>query len=262
MCIRDRGNEDEATIPDDIPFSVIDINIAEDDEDEEVEKRAEGGVIEAANGFAGTTTTSSIQELRYYKKVLSSEVISGHAQNREAYYSDDNTTDLDIDTSFENVLYRIFPDSKYNTTSSFISSRHPNQKVTASDRGFILSASYANSDSNRLSGEVDTQFVTIPSVGALNLNSRKVRIESSSLLGNLQFDKSNERSQYDQAPIDSNLLGTYFSTTDTVNFDIYASEGYFSTDDLIGDTDVRNICLLYTSPSPRDLSTSRMPSSA
>ena len=42
-------------------------------------------------------------------------------------------------------------------------------------------------------------------------------------------------------PLDSNLLGTYFSTTDTVNFDIYASEGYFSVDDLIGDTDVRNI---------------------
>lgn len=48
------GNADEATIPDDIPFSVIDIQIAEgDDDDDEVEKRAEGGVIEAANGFAG-----------------------------------------------------------------------------------------------------------------------------------------------------------------------------------------------------------------
>ena len=51
------GNADEATIPDDIPFSVIDINIAEDDD--EVEKRAEGGVIEAANGFAGTTTATN-----------------------------------------------------------------------------------------------------------------------------------------------------------------------------------------------------------
>ena len=190
--------------------------------------------------FSGTSTTASIQELRYYKKVLSREVIEGHAQNREAYYSDDNTTDLDIDTSFENVLYRIFPDSKYNTTSSFISSRHPNQKVTASDRGFILSASYTNSDSNRLAGEVDTQFVTIPSVGALNLSNQKVRIESSSLQGPLQRDKSNEISQYDYAALDSNLLGTYFSTTDTVNFDIYASEGYFDVDDLIGDTDVRN----------------------
>ena len=53
------GNADEATIPDDIPFSVIDINIAEGEEDEDVEKRAEGGVIEAANGFAGTTTTTN-----------------------------------------------------------------------------------------------------------------------------------------------------------------------------------------------------------
>ena len=31
-------------------------------------------------------------------------------------------------------------------------------------------------------------------------------------------------------------------------------------DDLVGE--MRDICLLYTSPSPRDLSTSRMPSSA
>ena len=33
---------------------------------------------------------------------------------------------------------------------------------------------------------------------------------------------------------------------------------YFTT----ADTWTRDICLLYTSPSPRDLSTSRMPSSA
>ena len=30
----------------------------------------------------------------------------------------------------------------------------------------------------------------------------------------------------------------------------------------VSETTIRNICLLYTSPSPRDLSTSRMPSSA
>ena len=187
------------------------------------------------------TSTASIQEIRYYKKKLSGEVIDGHAKNREAYYSDDNTTDLDIDTSFENVLYRIFPDSTFNNVSGSISSIHPNQEFTSSDRGFILSASFQHGHPQHLSGEVDTQYVTIPSVGALNLSNNKVRIESSSLQGPLQFDRSNELSQYDQAPLDSNLLGTYFSTTDTVNFDIYASEGYFSVDDLIGDTDVRNI---------------------
>ena len=83
-------------------------------------------------------------------------------------------------------------------------------------------------------------YVTIPSVGALNLTNNKVRIESGSLRGPMLFDKSNEVSEYDYAPNDSNLLGTYVSTTDTVNFDIYASEGYFDIDDLVGDTDVRN----------------------
>tara|TARA_A100000171_G_scaffold13916_1_gene12006 strand:- start:2136 stop:3920 length:1785 start_codon:yes stop_codon:yes gene_type:complete len=60
------GNSDEATIPDDIPFSVIDIQIAEgdDDDDDKVEKRAEGGVIEAANGFAGTTTATNPLQTR------------------------------------------------------------------------------------------------------------------------------------------------------------------------------------------------------
>lgn len=59
------GNADEATIPDDIPFSVIDIQIAEgEDDDDEVEKRAEGGVIEAANGFAGTTTATNPLQTR------------------------------------------------------------------------------------------------------------------------------------------------------------------------------------------------------
>jgi len=59
------GNADEATIPDDIPFSVIDIQIAEgDDDDDKVEKRAEGGVIKAANGFAGTTTATNPLQTR------------------------------------------------------------------------------------------------------------------------------------------------------------------------------------------------------
>ena len=36
------------------------------------------------------------------------------------YFSDDNTTDLDIDTSYEKVLYRIFPDSQFRNVSGSI----------------------------------------------------------------------------------------------------------------------------------------------
>ena len=55
-------------------------------------------------------------------------------------------------------------------------------------------------------------------------------------------------------------LALIISTTSGCGW-LWGDEGYFrdrSTDYL----DARQTCLLYTSPSPRDLSTSRMPSSA
>jgi len=183
--------------------------------------------------------TASIQEIRYFRDEISNEIIIEHAKNREAYFSDDNTTDLDIDTSFDKLSYRIMPDFNFTNTSSFIRSQHPNQRFTTTDTGLILSASLINFNSSDLVGEVDTQFTKIPSMGALNLMNNKIRIESSSLNGNLDPDKSREISEYDYAPNDSNVLGTYFSTTDAVNNDIYNSEGYFEADDWVGDPDRR-----------------------
>jgi len=183
--------------------------------------------------------TASIQEVRYFRDGISNEIVTEHAKNREAYFSDDNTTDLDIDTSYDKLMYRIFPDSGFSTNTSSIDSLHPNQNFTQSDNGLILSASLINLEPADLVGEVDTQFVTIPSMGALNLMNNKVRIESASLKAGLNPDESNELSEFDYAPNDSNLLGTYFSTTDTVNYDIYNSEGYFEIDDWVGDPDKR-----------------------
>ena len=189
--------------------------------------------------------TASIQEVRYYRDIISNEIVTEHAKNREAYFSDDNTTDLDIDTSYDKLSYRIFPDSTLGSISSsvggnlIIASIHPNQKITESDGGSPLTASMVGITANDLVGEVDTQFMTIPAVGALNLMNNKIRIESSSLRGMLSPDKNVEISEYDYAANDSNLLGTYFSTTDTVNFDIFNSEGYFEIDDWVGDPDER-----------------------
>ena len=190
-------------------------------------------------GSGSTTSTASFQELRYYSTRLSEEIIQEHAKNREAYFTDDNTTDLDIDTAYDTLQYRIFADSGFTSNTSSISSNHPNQQVTQSDGGVILSASVVNMTPSNLIGEVDTMFQTIPSVGALNLMNNKVRIESASLVGDLNPDKSQEVSQFDYAPNDSNILGTYFSTTDTINNDIYNSEGYFEIDDWVGDPDKR-----------------------
>ena len=67
--------------------------------------------------------------------------------------------------------------------------------------------------------------------------------------------------------LDFETDGTYTYTPDT-NFNGNDSFTYIVTDAASGESSTQtatitvNPCLLYTSPSPRDLSTSRMPSSA
>ena len=185
-------------------------------------------------------TQFNLQELRYYYNTISQEIVEDHAKNRDAYFIDDNTTDLDTTGSLVTLVYRQFFDSKYGGSNWNSGSLHPNQEVTTTSTGKILSCSFGPSVSSAdLEGELDTYYSKIPSAGALNVNNNKIRIESSSLAGVLSPDKSQENSQYDYAPLDSNLVGVYFSTTDTVNYDIYNSEGYFEIDDWVGDTDER-----------------------
>jgi len=191
------------------------------------------------DGDGNYSSTASIQEIRYYSSSLSEEIFEEHALNTEAYFSDDNTTDLDNISSYNNLVYRIFPDSGLKTSPTSISSSHPNQFFKTTLGGAPLTASLPNHTSADLVGGVDTQFIKVPSVGALNINNNKVRIESSVLSSSLDVEKTAEVSQYDYAPLDSNLVGLYFSSTDVVNNDIYNSEGYFEVDDWVGDPDDR-----------------------
>lgn len=191
------------------------------------------------DGVGNYSSTASIQEIRYYSSSLSEEIFKEHALNTEAYFSDDNTTDLNSISSYTDLVYRIFPDSGFNTLPTAISSSHPNQFFKTTSGGAPLTASLPSHTSADLVGEVDTQFIRVPSVGSLNLNNNKVRIESSVLSGSLDVEKTAEVSQYDYTQTDSNLVGLYFSPTDVVNNDIYNSEGYFEVDDLIGDPDDR-----------------------
>ena len=192
------------------------------------------------DGVDNYSSTASIQEIRYYSSSLSEEIFQEHALNTEAYFSDDNTTDVDnSQTSYKNLVYRIFPDSGFKTSPTAISSSHPNQFFKTTSGGTPLTASLPNHTSADLVGEVDTQFVKVPSAGTLNDNNNKVRIESSVLSGSLDVEKAVEVSQYDYAPLDSNLVGLYFSSTDVINDDIYNSEGYFEIDDWVGDPDDR-----------------------
>jgi len=62
------GNGDEATMPDDLPFGMMDLVIVEGEEDPEVEEKAQGGIIKANRGsFIVPKFDPRNQDIREYK---------------------------------------------------------------------------------------------------------------------------------------------------------------------------------------------------
>jgi len=179
--------------------------------------------------------SGSIQELRYWADPLNDIVIDEHTLSREMYHGNSPTS------SYFDLKFRFIPDSQIRniaTTSSFYS-QHPNQNITSTETGYILSASLFNFEADDLRGVTEEYFTKVPSAGANNIMNNKVRLENSSLTGVLDVDTKKEKSKYDTAPLDSNQVGIYMSATKMYNEDIYNHTGYFEIDDYIGNPDNR-----------------------
>jgi hypothetical protein len=179
--------------------------------------------------------SGSIQEIRYYDDKLNDTVMDDHTLSREMYHSNNPTS------SFYDLKFRYITDSQINsvTNPDGILSQHPNQQITSSEDGRVVSASLYGFTSNDLVGVVDEYYTRVPSAAFNNIMNNKVRIESSTLTGVLDVDTKKEKSAFDTAPLDSNLLGIYLSATSVYNDDIYNHTGYFQLDDYIGDPDCR-----------------------
>lgn len=78
-----------------------------------------------------------------------------------------------------------------------------------------------------------TVTATVPSLGFGYSN--KIRFESASLVGDLSYKSRATKKSFDQAPIDSNRLGLFFSPIKEINMDILKSFGDFNIDNYIGD---------------------------
>ena len=179
--------------------------------------------------------SGSIQEIRYYDDKLNDTVMDDHTLSREMYHSNNPTS------SYYDLKFRYITDSQINsvTNPDGILSQHPNQQITSSEDGRVVSASLYGFTSNDLVGVVDEYYTRVPSAAFNNIMNNKVRIESSTLTGVLDVDTKKEKSAFDTAPLDSNLLGIYLSATSVYNDDIYNHTGYFQLDDYIGDPDCR-----------------------
>jgi len=180
--------------------------------------------------------SGSIQEIRYWASPLKDIVIDEHTLSRESYHGNSPSA------SFYDLKLRIIPDSQIKNWTSTIEqmdSQHPNQQLTEFESGQATAALVVNGTPSDLKGVTEEYYTKIPSAGANNILNNKVRVEQNRLTGILDPDKKKEKSQYDSAPVDSNVVGVYLSATRMYNEDIYNHTGYFDIDDYIGNPDKR-----------------------
>ena len=204
------------------------------------------GTVEFGNSFGTIADTpsiwnstnpmsGSIQEIRYWANPLKDIVIDEHTLSRESYHGNSMTA------SYFDLKFRFLPDSNLKTINDpdSHSSQHPNQQVSTTQNGSILSASLFNFENDDLIGVTEEYYTKVPSAGANNIMNNKVRVEDNPLTSILNTENKVEKSQYDSAPVDSNVVGVYLAATKMYNDDIINHTGYFEIDDLIGDPDNR-----------------------
>lgn len=118
------------------------------------------------------------------------------------------------------------------------------QDVSA-DQSFTSSASpynYTSGLGDHFSSVVDETKMKVPNLGPVRRSSAKIRIEDDTLVDPVQksnpilkFGESITTPAYDNAPIDSNKLGIFFSPSAVIDEDIILSMPNLDFDQYIGD---------------------------
>ena len=110
-------------------------------------------------------------------------------------------------------------------------SENPTPLYSASAGGFDSITSYPYNFE-----AIDRSVVLeIPDMGSSRYSTNKVRFESQELVSSLSSKTRATKKSFDQAPIDSNRVGLFFSPTKELNFDIAKSMGGLNLDNYIGD---------------------------
>jgi len=201
-----------------------------------------------------STFTGYIDEIRMWSQPLSSSVFYEHAAwpemingNNYSSSTDDLFFRLDfeypknlyISTSVLNVDANVYYDEGYtrnmveaeSTPATYMNTRNAASPLTASVSGFTDITTYPY------------QFLPyerkvsapIPSIGSSRFVGNKVRVEEQTLVSQLSPKYRSTVKSYDNAPIDSNRVGLFFSPNKELNFDIIKAFGGLNFDNYIGD---------------------------
>lgn len=173
------------------------------------------------NGFEG-----NLDEVRLWKVPLQRSKFENHtlfpdAINGNSYTA--STADLVFRLDFEKPKDRILDPYIKNVSISEI---YGEGSATASNMYSAATYPYQYVPYDR------TVTANVPSLGFTYSN--KVRFESASLVTDLSYKTRATKKAFDQAPIDTNRLGLFFSPIKELNMDILKAFGDFNIDNYIG----------------------------
>ncbi len=208
-----------------------------------------------ANGPNLMMFSGSMQEYRSWLEHLSQKTFDFHTLNPTSYASS-----LTATSSYD-TLVRHYPlGTDLNavdhtlTNHRLMTSSHPAQTVLDAQLQYggdpedlvNSGSSYAtmsffptptNSQRGNYEPVEETYYVQGVSLGATLPKSQKIRFDDNELITTLSPVATAETSRFDNASIDSNRLGLFYSMADQINKEIFNQIGDIALDDYVGDPD-------------------------
>lgn len=174
--------------------------------------------------YIGEGFTGSLDEFRLWRTPLSEPNIDNHTLLPDAIDGSH------ISASSHDLLFRLdFEYPKDLTTIGSIKNVAILQDYTGSAQAFGFNTTEYPFDYVPYERTVTAK---VPSSGITMGN--KFRFESQTLTGDLNYKSRATKKSFDQAPIDTDKLGLFFSPMKEINMDILRSLGEFNIDDYIG----------------------------
>jgi hypothetical protein len=192
-----------------------------------------GSELKVGGGLSG-----SMDEFRLWRVALNEQSIENHTLMPDAIDGNSYTA------STEDLLFRLdfeYPRNLSVESSSGIPSGSIlNVSVRNNYPEFNATASYATASNfptetsypYNYTAYDRTVVANVPSIGITF--GQKVRFEEQVKISDLSYKSRSTKKSFDQAPIDSDKLGLFFSPVKEINMDILKSLGNFNIDDYIG----------------------------
>ena len=179
--------------------------------------------------IGSNTFTGNVDEVRLWRVPLQRSKFNNHVLFPDATNGNSYTA------STEDLLFRLdFEYPKDRNADPYIKNVAINQSYDGTNSYATASQMYtATTYPYQYTPYDRTVTAEVPSLGFGYSN--KIRFESASLVTDLSYKTRATKKAFDQAPIDSNRLGLFFSPIKELNMDILKAFGDFNIDNYIGD---------------------------